>query len=63
MAHVQTQYAKLWKPQNLVTDKVNSQAMFIDNVNAMEAFVLSSLRKLNTPVASINKKNYSINIK
>lgn len=55
MAHIQTNYMKLWKPQDLAIDKINSQRMFIDNINAMEAFALSTLKKLHTPVASITE--------
>lgn len=53
MAHIQTSYSKLWKPQSLSMDKINSQKMFIDNINAMEELALSILKRSNTPVASI----------
>lgn len=54
MAHIQTSQLGLWKPQDLAIDKISSQKMFIDNINAMEAFGVSMLSLINTPVASID---------
>lgn len=54
MAHVQTDYMGLWRPQDLAIDKISSQKMFIDNVNAIEAFGVSMLSLIDTPVESID---------
>lgn len=55
MAHIQSLYAKLWKPQNIAVDKINSQMMFIDNIDALEAFALSVLKRSDIPVASLDE--------
>lgn len=54
MAHVQTQYAGLWKPQDLSVDKISSQKMFVDNVNAMEAFALSTSQRIYRSVRELS---------
>ena len=53
MAHIQGKYVKLWKPQDLTVDKISSQRMFVDNIDALEAFALSVLNRSAIPVASI----------
>lgn len=55
MAHIQTNYLKLWKPQDLVVDKISSQKMFIDNIDALDSFALSILGRVDAPVASIEE--------
>lgn len=55
MAHIQSELLKLWKPQNLSIDKINSQKMFIDNIDALESFGLSVLKRTSMPVASITE--------
>lgn len=54
MAHIQSKYLKLWKPQDLTIDKISSQKMFVDNIDFMESFALSVLRRSNAPVESIS---------
>lgn len=54
MAHVQTKYGGLWKPQDLSLDKISSQKMFIDNVNAMENVAKVSMQKMHSPVKDLN---------
>lgn len=53
MAHIQNLYSKLWKPQDLTIDKISSQRMFIDNIDLLEEFALSVLKRTAIPVASI----------
>ena len=53
MAHIQGKHIKLWKPQDLTVDKISSQRMFVDNIDALEAFALSVLNRSAIPVASI----------
>ena len=55
MAHIQSKLLKLWKPQNLSVDKISSQKMFIDNVDLLESFGLSVLKRTDVPVASIDE--------
>lgn len=55
MAHIQSKLLKLWKPQNLTVDKISSQKMFIDNIDALESFGLSVLKRTDVPVASITE--------
>ena len=50
MAHIQSKLLKLWKPQNLTVDKISSQKMFIDNIDALESFGLSVLKMTDVPV-------------
>ena len=55
MAHIQSKLLKLWKPQNLSVDKISSQKLFIDNIDALESFGLSVLKRTDIPVASITE--------
>lgn len=53
MAHILSKYLKLWKPQNLTIDKISSQKMFIDNIDAMEDFAKVTMQKVHKSVKSI----------
>ena len=53
MAHVQGSHIGLWKPQNLTTDKISSQKMFVDNMDLLEEFALSVIKRSTTPVPTI----------
>lgn len=55
MAHILNKYSRLWKPQDLSIDKISSQKMFVDNIDAMEALALSVLKRTNVPVTSISE--------
>ena len=54
MAHIKSSYVGLWKPQDLTIDKINSQMMFVDNIDALETFGLSLLKNCHAPVTSID---------
>ena len=54
MAHVQTSYLGLWKPQDLLLDKISSQKMFIDNIEILEAFGMAVLKNTGAPVATLD---------
>lgn len=54
MAHIQTAHLKLWKPEDLAVDKISSQKMFIDNINAIEEFAKTTMQKMHRPVQSLN---------
>lgn len=54
MAHIQTKYAGLWKPQDLATDKISSQKMFVDNINLMEDFAKFTMQKVHKPVRTLD---------
>lgn len=54
MAHVQTGYLKLWKPQDLSVDKFSSQKMCVDNIEAMENFAKVTMQKIHHPVKAIS---------
>lgn len=54
MAHIQTNYMKLWKPQDIAIDKISSQKMFLDNIDAMEAFGMLMRSLIDVPVESID---------
>lgn len=53
MAHVQEPYSGLWKPDSVTTNKVDSQKMFITNIDQEEANYLSLLKRVAQSVASI----------
>ena len=53
MAHIQTQYGGLWKPQDLTLDKISSQKMFIDNIDSMESFIKEGKQKVHPSVKTI----------
>lgn len=53
MAHIQTQYGGLWKPQDLALDKISSQKMFIDNIDFIESFIKEGKQKVHPPVKTI----------
>lgn len=53
MAHIQTTHLGLWKPQDLTIDKINSQKMFVDNINAMETFAEQTLQNMHKSVKSL----------
>lgn len=53
MAHIQTQYGGLWKPQDLALDKISSQKMFIDNIDFIESFIKEGKQKLHQSVKTI----------
>ena len=54
MAHVQTAHLKLWKPQDLVVDKISSQKMFVDNIDMLEEFARSVLQNVHQSVQTLN---------
>lgn len=54
MAHIQTQYVGLWKPQDLTVDKINSQKMFVDNIDAIDDFAKITMQKMHQPVQTLN---------
>lgn len=53
MAHIQTPYLGLWKPQDLTVDKISSQKMFVDNIDAMEAFAQQTSQNIRPSVKSL----------
>ena len=53
MAHIQTQYGGLWKPQDLTLDKISSQKMFVDNIDSMESFIKEGKQKVYPSVKTI----------
>lgn len=53
MAHIQTAHLKLWKPQDLNVDKISSQKMFIDNIDALDNFAKATMQKLHTSVQNL----------
>ena len=53
MAHIQTQYGGLWKPQDLTLDKISSQKMFVDNIDSMESFIKEGKQKVHPSVKTI----------
>lgn len=55
MAHIKTNYLKLWKPQDLSIDKISSQKMFVDNINALELFAQSILQNVHQSVQSLDE--------
>lgn len=55
MAHTQTEYLGLWKPQSLSIDKISSQKMFIDNIVAMEEFGKSILKNVHQSVNTLTE--------
>ena len=55
MAHIQTTYAQLWKPQDLSIDKISSQKMFVDNINQTENIILSLLQNVHQSVKTLSE--------
>lgn len=55
MAHIQTNYLKLWKPQDLSIDKISSQKMFVDNIDSLESFAQSILQNAHQPVNTLTE--------
>ena len=55
MAHIRTSHLGLWKPQDLNLDKISSQKMFIDNINALELFAQSILQNVHQSVQSLDE--------
>lgn len=53
MAHIQSKYSGLWKPQSLTVDKISSQKMFIDNIDIIEDFAKVTMQKVHAPVQDI----------
>ena len=54
MAHIKTETLGLWKPQDLGLDKINSQMMFIDNINTLDEFAKSISGDVNQSMQSIH---------
>jgi hypothetical protein len=55
MAHVQTKYAGMWKPQDLAVDKISPQKVFIDNTDAVDNFAKITMQKMHTPVRTLDE--------
>jgi hypothetical protein len=55
MAHIQSKYAGLWKPQDLTLDKISSQKMFIDNIDATDNFAKVTMQKMHASVKSLTE--------
>lgn len=53
MAHIQTPYLNLWHPQDLAVDKINSQKMFVDNIDTIEDFAKVTMQKVHQPVQNL----------
>ena len=56
MAHIQTEHVGLWKPQNLSLDKINSQKMFIDNIDILDSRFASINANLGNKFSIINTR-------
>ena len=60
MAHIKTQYSKLWHPES-THEKADSQKMFVENIEQHEKNYVELIKRVHTKVGSIDELK-SINV-